>query len=346
MDTLNPQKVMLAIGLVSVITLVSACGSNEEVKNEPVIIGEPKVEVSPEIETDKEEETEEKAAEEKVVVEEVENREQAQSFSHIHGLSYHPADSNKIMLASHNGLLEYNKEIKKAFYVGTEKFDLMGYTVIPNTDILLTSGHPGEGSKLPNPLGFLWSEDYGQTWAARGLHGMIDFHALTATSDQSKLLGYGSDLKKNVLFESTDQGFTWEVLKSNGIPLSHDEFFDMEMAPNNGDIVYAATNQGLFYSSNGGVDWTKKLDGYITALLVLNEDEVVFYEANQNGLVRLKGDETFTYEIHLGNDAVSYIALADYSKPEAVLVSTYANNILETEDHGKLWNFILKEGKF
>ncbi|UTW68620.1 hypothetical protein KHA80_13890 [Anaerobacillus sp. HL2] len=55
----------------------------------------------------------------------------------------HPNDSNKLLLASHNGLIEYDKESKQASYVGSEKFDLMGYSVIPGTNILVTSGHPG-----------------------------------------------------------------------------------------------------------------------------------------------------------------------------------------------------------
>lgn len=335
---MNKKKIIITIGIASMMTIVSACGSNSDVK-EPAVIGEPKAEEKIMDETKKEEV-------DKVEVEEAENREQAFSFSHIHGMSHHPTDSNKILLASHNGLIEYDKEEKVAYYVGSEKFDLMGYSVIPGSNILMTSGHPGEGSSLPNPLGFLWSEDFGKTWEPRGLHGMIDFHALTSTTDQSKLLGYGSDSNKNVILESKDKGNTWDVLKTKGLPLNHDEFINMAVVPDNGNIVYAATNQGLFYSKNGGVDWNKKLDGYITALYVLGEDEVIFYEANQQGLIRLKGEEYSTYDLYLGNDAVSYISLPDYQEPAKLVVTTFQNNIMESLDHGKTWNEILKNGNF
>ncbi len=336
---MNKKKIMITVGLASMITIVSACGSKTDVKEEPVVIGEPKAEEQIINETEKE-------AVKQTEVEEVEKREQAFTFSHIHGMSHHPTDSNKIMLASHEGLMEYDKEKKIAHFVGSEKFDLMGYSLIPGSNILITSGHPGEGSSLPNPLGFLWSEDFGQTWVARGLHGMIDFHALTSTTDQSKLLGYGSDSNQNVIIESKDQGYTWNVLKTNGLPLSHDDFIDLAVSPDNGNIAYAATNQGLFYSNNGGVDWNKKLDGYITALYVLGEDEVIFYEANQQGLIRIKGEEYSTYDLYLGNDAVSYISLQDYKDPSKLVVSTFQNNIMESLDHGKTWNEILKEGNF
>ncbi|QOY36862.1 WD40/YVTN/BNR-like repeat-containing protein [Anaerobacillus isosaccharinicus] len=318
---MKTKKMLLALGLASIVAIISACGSNSDTsegsKNNLVIVGE---------------------------TVEIENREQVASFSHIHGLSKHPDDSNKLLLASHYGLIEYNKESNLAHFVGSERFDLMGYSRVPGSNILMTSGHPGEGSKLPNPLGFLWSNDFGQTWEVRALHGMVDFHGLTATSDQSKLLGYGSDGKRDALFKSYDQGFTWEVIKSVGLPLSHDEFLDLSIAPNNGDIAYAATSKGLFYTNDGGVNWVKKLDGYFTALYVVGEDEVVFYEASENGLFRLKGEETISYNLYLGRDAVNYIVVENDST--TVTVSTFQNNILETTNHGEAWETLLAEGNF
>ncbi|MCT8137737.1 exo-alpha-sialidase [Anaerobacillus sp. CMMVII] len=313
---MKAKKLLITLGLASIVAIISACGSDSEAKQgEPIVIGA-----------------------------QVENPEQVTSFSHIHGLSKHPSDNNKLLLASHYGLIEYDKESTEAHFVGSERFDLMGYSVVSGTDILMTSGHPGEGSKLPNPLGFLWSEDFGQTWEVRGLHGMIDFHGLTATSDHSILLGYGSDAKSDAILKSTDQGFTWEVLKTKGLPLSHDEFFDLGVAPNNGEIAYAATSKGLFYSNNGGVDWVKKFDGYFTALTVLGEEEVVFYEASENGLYRLNGEEVITYDLYLGADAVNYIVVDVESS--AVTVATFQNNLLETTDHGGTWETLLKEGNF
>ncbi|UTW68621.1 hypothetical protein KHA80_13895 [Anaerobacillus sp. HL2] len=44
----------------------------------------------------------------------------------------------------------------------------------------------------------------------------------------------------------------------SGINLSHEEFHNLGVAPNNGDIAYAATSKGLFYSSNG-VEWNKNI---------------------------------------------------------------------------------------
>lgn len=319
MESLKTKKLLMAIGLASLLTIVSACGSDSQARQgsetDPYFIGEA-----------------------------VEDREQTFSYSHIHGLSKHPEDNNKLLLASHYGLIEYDKETKVGYFVGSERFDLMGYSVIPGTSILMTSGHPGEGSKLPNPLGFLWSEDFGETWEVRGLHGMIDFHGLTATSDQSKILGYGSDFNTDAVFVSYDQGYKWEVVKTKGLPLAHDEFFDFALAPKNGDIAYAATNQGLFYSNDGGVNWEQKLDGFMTAVYVIGEDEVIFYEASQNGLFRIKGEEIFSYDLYLGSDAILYLIAEE--DPSEVTIATFQNNLLTTSNHGETWDTLVEEGNF
>lgn len=316
---MKTNKLLIALGLASIIAIVSACGSNSEAKDgsngEPIIIGET-----------------------------VESQERVFSFSHIHGLSKNPNDKTKLLLASHYGLIEYDKNSTEAYIVGSERFDLMGYSVIPNSTILMTSGHPGQGSKLPDPLGFLWSKDFGETWEIRGLHGMIDFHALAATSDQSIILGYGSDINTNKILVSKDQGFKWDVVKTKGLPLNHDEFFDLGLVPDNGNVAYAATSKGLFNSNDGGVTWEKRVDGYITSLYVLGEGEVIFYEARENGLIRLKGEEFISYNLYLGADAVNYIAVAN--SPSAITVSTFQNNILETADHGEAWEILLKDGNF
>jgi photosystem II stability/assembly factor-like uncharacterized protein len=151
-------------------------------------------------------------------------------------------------------------------------------------------------------------------------------------------------LSKSVIFESYDQGYTWKVVKSKGVTLDHEEFLALGIAPDNGDIAYAATTKGLFYSSDGGVNWEKIMDGYITALNVIGEDEVIFYEASKNGLFMMHGEDIITYDLYLETDAVNYIVVEDDSS--VVTVSTFQNNILETTNHGETWETLLEDGIF
>lgn len=315
METVKLKQILTTIGFASVVVILAACGDSRPSVDEtdPFIIGEA-----------------------------VDEREQVFSYSHIHGLSIHPEDRNKIFLASHDGLIEFDKQTKTAFYVGSKRMDLMGYSQVADSMSLMTSGHPEPNSSLSDPLGFLWSDDLGETWEVRSLYGMIDFHALTSTRDQERLLGYGSDGTNDVILESTDKGYSWQVVETEGLPLAPDEFFDLAIAPNNNDVVYAATSKGLFYSVNGGIDWTVKVDGFVTALYVIGDNEVIFYEASQNGLYRLLDNEFISYDLYLQTDAVNYIGIVD--DQSHIVVATFQNNLLETVNHGDSWEVLVEEG--
>ena len=312
---MNIKKGLIAIGLASIVAVISACGSEERVdETEPFFFGEA-----------------------------VQEREHAFTYTHIHGMSINPEDTNKIFLASHDGLIEFNKQNGEAYFVGSERFDLMGFSQVADSAYLMTSGHPEPGSSLEDPLGFMWSEDLGETWEIRSYYGMIDFHALTSTQNQDKLLSYAIDNNDHFIFKSTDKGYSWEVVNTNGLPLEGDEFFDLAIAPNNDDVVYAATSSGLMYSENGGVDWSRKVEGFVTALNVVSDNEVIFYEASQSGLYRLKGEEFITYDLYLQTDAANYIVINNSSE---VTVATFQNNLYETADHGENWKQLVEEGNF
>ena len=73
---------------------------------------------------------------------------------HVHGVAINPGD-DLVYLATHDGLFRYDD-------TGPTRIgpviDLMGFTVAgPNH--FYASGHPGEGSDLPNPVGLITSTD-------------------------------------------------------------------------------------------------------------------------------------------------------------------------------------------
>jgi hypothetical protein len=71
--------------------------------------------------------------------------------------------------------------------VGNNDFDFMGFHV-QSDGTMLTSGHPGPISDLPNPLGLLESKDNGENWETKALLGDVDFHILTSNQKNSNLL--------------------------------------------------------------------------------------------------------------------------------------------------------------
>ena len=80
------------------------------------------------------------------------------SVSHIHHVK---VVGSKILVLTHEGLYELvGKNDMKL--VGKERIDVMGFTSLGN--VLIASGHPAVGSKMPNPIGVMKSLNGGLTW--------------------------------------------------------------------------------------------------------------------------------------------------------------------------------------
>lgn len=121
------------------------------------------------------------------------------TVSHIHSVR---AFGDQVVLGTHEGLFRY-VDAKTVQSMGPENFDIMGLAVFGKK--LYASGHPGPGSKLPEPVGLLHSTDGGKSWNKLGLQGEVDFHLLeSAGSDM-----YGVDSGSGNLLYSNNAGKKW-----------------------------------------------------------------------------------------------------------------------------------------
>lgn len=157
-------------------------------------------------------------------------------FSHVHGISVEPS-SKTILLATHDGL--YDATTKTPVKL-SETIDLMGFTRGNGNDIY-ASGHPGKGSKMPEPVGLIKSVDNGKSWEMLSRAGKSDFHALTVT--KSGLVGFEGKLL------TTLDGVTWLE--------SAQQFQPAVLAGTpTSDVVLATTQQGLLRSTDAGTSWS------------------------------------------------------------------------------------------
>ncbi|MGQ0717430.1 MAG: F510_1955 family glycosylhydrolase [Pseudonocardiales bacterium] len=158
-------------------------------------------------------------------------------FEHVHGLGVDPADG-AIYVATHDGL--FRTRSNGLQLVGAAGRDLMGFTVAgPGT--FLSSGHPGPGEQVPNPLGLAESRDGGTTWTTLSLAGEVDFHAL----DVSPGTVYGYDATNRVLRASTDGGHSWESRAALSA-------LDIAVDPSDPAGVLATVQGGVATSRDGG----------------------------------------------------------------------------------------------
>jgi len=154
------------------------------------------------------------------------------SISHIHNVR---VLDKTILLGTHEGLYKLNgkDEITKA---SPENFDVMGLSV--DGSRIYASGHPGVGSKLPNPVGLLLSTNAGKSWKKVSLQGEVDFHLLESSGSHL----YGADSQSGNLIYSKDFGATWSSRGKNS-------FSEIAINPMKKEEVLAIRN-GALISSN------------------------------------------------------------------------------------------------
>ena len=155
------------------------------------------------------------------------------SVSHIHHVK---VVENKILVLTHVGLFELvsKNEMK---LIGKDKIDVMGFTTLGKTWV--ASGHPSQGSKMPNPIGLVQSIDGGSNWNAVSLVGEVDFHFLEGAGSDL----YGADSQSGNLMYSKDSGKTWSSLGTNS-------FTDIAVSPVASGVAIAIRNSELLLTKN------------------------------------------------------------------------------------------------
>lgn len=155
---------------------------------------------------------------------------------HVHGVAFNPADG-KVYLATHQGLFRYDPA--GPVQVGPV-IDLMGFAAA-GPDHFYSSGHPGPGVQLPNPVGLIESTDGGKTWTPLSRQGETDFHALTAS--RAGVVGFDGA----ALLKTTD-GQQWATLDPPVEP------YALATSPDGTHLV-ATSRSGPARSADGGTTW-------------------------------------------------------------------------------------------
>jgi len=253
-------------------------------------------------------------------------------ITHGHGLSVDVADSDKVYIATHHGLLLLQNE-KELYQVGDSKDDYMGFSPHPTSSkIFFSSGHPSTGGNI----GFQKSIDGGFNWekVSDGVGGPVDFHAMAVSPVNPDLI-FG--WYRGALQRSTDGGKNWEVVNNTNFVT-----VGLTADPKDENIVYAASPQGLMVSKNQGKDWSFLLDGFVSTIVINPQDsqKLISFSEKLKLARSIDGgknwepvDESFDGEIPLH-------AAFDTQKPEVIYTLTEKNSLYKSTDSGITWNKI------
>lgn len=245
--------------------------------------------------------------------------------THIHGLAVDRLDPKHLLVATHHGLFRAAPD-GKAERISVVQ-DFMGFTADPADPAgLLASGHPAKGGNL----GFIVSADNGVTWrqVSPGVDGPVDFHQMTASAAVPGVI-YGA---YGALQASRDAGKTWSVVG----PLP-DKLIDLAASATDADVLYAATQRGLFTSPDGGRAWEPVMEGAPVSLVETAGDTLYAFVVGR-GLVRsVVGQPGFT-DIGSGwDDRIVLHLAADPEDPDRIYVATREGDILASADGGATW---------
>ena len=194
----------------------------------------------------------------------------AQPLDHVHAVVLAGGD---LLVGTHTGVVEIDPATGTTSLRGTSRDDFMGLAVSGTT--LVASGHPGQGSSLPDPVGLLSSTDGGATWETVSLTGQIDFHSLAI--DGPEVAGQSTTEE---LMYSEDGGSTWQVVgTSNATSLA---WF--------ADRLWIANGQGLVSWSASGE--TEQSDVGPAVFLAAADDGSALWAVLIDGTVHRSTDGT------------------------------------------------------
>ena len=143
------------------------------------------------------------------------------------------------------------------------------------------------------PAGGIWkSTDSGANWTPLsdqlpqiGVSGIaIDYSdsdiIYIATGDDDANHSYSVGVMK-----STDGGSTWNTtgLNTSNSPTSMNDIY---INPNDSDMLWVATNGGVYKTMDGGVNWVKKFNGNIKDIKLKPEDPSTIYVVTTNKLYK------------------------------------------------------------
>lgn len=189
---------------------------------------------------------------------------------------------------------------------------------------LVGSGHPDRQGTLPNFLGTIASDDGGRTWRVVSRLGDADLHKIVIKHDRL----YAFDAVLGALLISRDAGRTYEEqFTPRGL------IIDFEVDPEDPDRIFAANDQELFRSEDGGKSWRGAAAGEGIRLVWPAPD--AFYRAEKDGSVQRSRDGGASWERVGDVPGEPYKFKA--KGPEELLLAVSDGTVMETKDGARSW---------
>ena len=261
-------------------------------------------------------------------------------FVHIHGIGF-SSDGRQLFVTAHDGFRVYEAGHWKVPDLPIN--DYMGYN--PTDNGFYSSGHPGPGSNLANPLGLIRSSDGGRTFTTLSFAGESDFHLMGVGYNNHAIYALNPSPNSRLsvgLYYSLNDGQHWQQSAGQGIAATP---IQVAVHPTQAEIVAIATENGLFLSNDYGNTFNRvNAAAPVSAVIFDSETGHLLFGYQSLYTYDLGSNQTaaFPSPSISSNDAISYIA--GNAQSNQVALSTFNKNIYLSQDSGQAWNQIAQEG--
>lgn len=266
------------------------------------------------------------------------------SIEHVHGMGY-AGNDNGLYFATHTGL----KILRDGdWYETTKNFnDYMGFNAVDEG--FYTSGHPGEDSDLPNPIGIQRSFDGGRTLEHLKFEGETDFHAMAVGYNSHDIFlmnpATNSELDQG-FYRSSDEGESWLNVSASGLT---GEILSLAIHPSNSSVVAATTSTGIYLSEDGGDNFQIVTDGNEVGTAVFFNDNHLYYASYGSSPELVKrnvenGEEETIDLPELEEDGPVYIA-QNPQDANQLAIYTIKGHAYLSENDTESWIQILENGE-
>lgn len=241
------------------------------------------------------------------------------SWIHVHGLGVDPSDAGVLYIATHG---DFYKSVDGGVPVKVDKqrADYMAFNAPQAEGVpLYSSGHPSTGGNT----GLIRSTDGGQTWqvVSTVLDPPVDFHAMSvSTSDPNVIIGFDSGGRG--LFKTVDAGSTWDSFDYPG-----DYVIALAITPNDPNMIFAGTPDGLYQSDDGAATWTQlnQYKGIAVMALAFDAEGNLYASTEEFGLAK-SSDLGETWQgINRPPDSLTATSIAADSENSVLYVAGHAS---------------------
>lgn len=265
-------------------------------------------------------------------------------LDHVHGIGFIENEEG-LYFASHHGL----KIFRDGAWLETSDniHDYMGFNAVD--DGFYTSGHPGPGSTMQNPIGIQRSQDGGRSLDHIDFEGETDFHGM-AVGYQSHHLFVMNPQENSQLgvgyFRSEDEGEAWQQVDGEGL---EGELSAFAMHPGDSQLIAAASNAGVFLSKDGGDSFARVTESDVYGTAVYFTEEALYYATygTQAELIEYtweNGEQRAIELPDLPEDGVLFIA-QNPSDTNELAIYTAAGHAFISEESKGVWKQILNAGQ-